>query len=261
MSNTDDFENTSNLIKSIPSTLKEDEKQPLEFIYLLREREFIRLSEETYKIGKTTQPRLKRFDQYPNGSEVLFFRCVKDCDTIEAIIIRELKKSFKIMKCYGNEYFNGDFYEMIYTINSIIDKEQKQTNINNKQYKQYEESESEDEESEDEESIKIEHIVQQFINTTFTVTCKDTIKNWCKVNNKLESYREFRLYPLKLSSIYSSFVNYYKDKTGHDLMFMNIKKFNTIITDFLPNNVEYDKNNRIYKNMFYKIDIDRIYTL
>jgi len=130
--------------KDIPFNLNENERKPLEYIYLLREREFIRLSEETYKVGKTAQSRLKRFDQYPNGSEVVFFRCVKDCNKIENVIIQELKKSFKIMKCYGSEYFNGDFYEMIYIINNVIDKEQKQISINNKQDEEKENSEDQD---------------------------------------------------------------------------------------------------------------------
>lgn len=260
MSNIEEFKTISNIIKSIPSNENENESQPLEFIYLLREREFIRLNEETYKVGKTTQPRLKRFDQYPNGSEVLFFRCIKDCNKIESIVIQELKKSFKIMKCYGNEYFNGNFYDMIYIINDIIDKEQKQ--INNKSIDNANEQiEDKEEESEDEKTVKIEDIIQQFVNTTFTFASKYTVENWCKLNNKLESYRQSPLYSLKLSSIYSSFINYYKDKTGHDLIFMNIKKFNTIMTDFLPNSVEYDKNNCLYRNMFYKIDIERIYNL
>jgi hypothetical protein len=47
--------------------------------------------------------------------------------------------------------------------------------------------------------LKVTGRVQQFINTTFTFASKHTIENWCKVNNKLESYRQSPLYSLKLS--------------------------------------------------------------
>jgi len=110
------------VVKTIPSNTAD--QPPLEFVYLLQEREFVRLNESTYKVGKTTQPRLKRFDQYPNGSEVLFFRCVKNSSRIESLMIEELKKSFTLMKCYGSEYFNGDKFHMIRTINRIIDQEE-----------------------------------------------------------------------------------------------------------------------------------------
>ena len=110
------------VVKTIPSNTVD--QAPLEFVYLLQEREFIRLNETTYKVGKTTQPRLKRFDQYPNGSEVLFFRCVENSSRIESLMIEELKKSFTLMKCYGSEYFNGNKFHMIRTINRIIDQEE-----------------------------------------------------------------------------------------------------------------------------------------
>ena len=110
------------VVKTIPSNTLD--QAPLEFVYLLQEREFIRLNESTYKVGKTTQPRLKRFDQYPNGSEVLFFRCVENSSRIESLMLEELRRSFTLMKCYGSEYFNGNKFHMIRTINRIIDQEE-----------------------------------------------------------------------------------------------------------------------------------------
>jgi hypothetical protein len=39
-----------------------------EFIYLIKEREFIKTKEPIYKIGKTKQKNLQRIKSYPNGS-------------------------------------------------------------------------------------------------------------------------------------------------------------------------------------------------
>jgi hypothetical protein len=42
-----------------------------EFIYLIKEREFIKNNEEIYKIGKTKQMALKRIKDYPKNSILL----------------------------------------------------------------------------------------------------------------------------------------------------------------------------------------------
>ncbi len=53
-----------------------------EYIYLLHEREFLRLNEQVYKIGKTRKENLSRFNQYPNGSKLLFQYYCNDSDII-----------------------------------------------------------------------------------------------------------------------------------------------------------------------------------
>lgn len=58
-----------------------------QYIYLIREREFIRFNEQTYKVGKTKNDPNTRLSGYPKGSEVILFELVLDCDMIE-------KKSF-----------------------------------------------------------------------------------------------------------------------------------------------------------------------
>lgn len=80
-------------------------------IYLLREREFIRLDEPTYKIGKTTQS-LRRFRGYPHDSHVLLVIEVENVTYTETKLIRLFKEEFDHKPNYGNEYFSGDSGEM-----------------------------------------------------------------------------------------------------------------------------------------------------
>lgn len=78
------------------------------YVYLLREREFIKTKEHVYKIGKTRQTPKKRLAGYPKGSEVLMFVEVKNCDTTEKLIIKTFISRFKCRRDIGTEYFEGD---------------------------------------------------------------------------------------------------------------------------------------------------------
>ena len=93
------------------------------FIYLLREREFVRLKEKTYKVGKTKQQPNKRFQGYPKGSEILLVIAVQNCDTCETQILNEMKKKFTQKKDYGVEYFNGDHRDMVKIILRIAGRD------------------------------------------------------------------------------------------------------------------------------------------
>lgn len=88
----------------------------LSYIYLIREREFIRLKERTYKIGRTTQKPIQRFKQYPKGSELLLFIRVDNVIKTENHLIQVFKKHFQHMSKYGNEYFNGNYKAMLMVI-------------------------------------------------------------------------------------------------------------------------------------------------
>ena len=91
------------------------------YVYLIQPREFIRLNEQTYKIGKTTQEINKRMYGYPKSSKVILFIEVGSCDKIETEIITTFKQKFKHMTTYGNEYFNGNKYDMINEFLKISD--------------------------------------------------------------------------------------------------------------------------------------------
>ena len=65
-----------------------------EFIYLIKEREFIKTKELIYKIGKTKQENLQRIKSYPNGSILLLYIITNDCDKKEKLIILKFKEHF-----------------------------------------------------------------------------------------------------------------------------------------------------------------------
>ena len=94
-----------------------------EFIYLIKEREFIKTKEPIYKIGKTKQENLQRIKSYPNGSILLLYIITNDCDKKEKEIIQKFKELFIHKKDIGNEYFLGDYNHMINIILSIISNE------------------------------------------------------------------------------------------------------------------------------------------
>lgn len=98
-----------------------------QYIYLIREREFIRLNEPTYKIGKTKNEPNTRLSGYPKGSEVLLFESVLDCDSVERKIIERFRERFKLENDYGAEYFSGDAQEMIVEIHSITAEERERS--------------------------------------------------------------------------------------------------------------------------------------
>ncbi len=90
------------------------------YIYLLHEREHIRLSEDVYKVGMTRQSNLNRFNNYPKGSILLFqMECI-DCKFIESIVLQVFKNKFYNCFFYGNEYFKGDKKDMMDIIYLII---------------------------------------------------------------------------------------------------------------------------------------------
>ena len=95
-----------------------------EFIYLIKEREFIKTKELIYKIGKTKQENLQRIKSYPNGSILLLYIITNDCDKKEKLIIQKFKEHFIHKKDIGNEYFMGDYNHMINIILSIISNDE-----------------------------------------------------------------------------------------------------------------------------------------
>jgi len=57
------------------------------YIYLLKEREFIKTNEHIYKIGRSKQENTKRFLQYPKGSQLIIQSICKDCIKFEYELI------------------------------------------------------------------------------------------------------------------------------------------------------------------------------
>ena len=90
------------------------------YIYLLQTRESIRLDETIYKVGRTTQETLGRFNQYPKGSLLwLHLRCNDEVETERRLLIKFTER-FEKIELYGNEYFSGDINDMMVLICSEI---------------------------------------------------------------------------------------------------------------------------------------------
>lgn len=108
------------------------------YIYLLQEREFITTEQNIYKLGKTKQENLQRFKQYPKGSKLLLQQVCDVCDILETELIRDFKNKYTHRKDIGNEYFEGDYNNMIKDIhnkitNNVIHNEDKDDEENKPQ--------------------------------------------------------------------------------------------------------------------------------
>jgi hypothetical protein len=104
------------------NTLPIENKDKFEtnFIYLIIEKEYITNNEDIFKIGKTTQKRLKRFDKYKSGSILLSYNRCTNCHTSEKEIIELFKTKYKQRLDIGLEYFEGNHEDMIDDIYSTI---------------------------------------------------------------------------------------------------------------------------------------------
>jgi len=115
-----------------------------EYVYLLQEREFIRLNEPTYKIGRSAQPLFRRLDQYPKGSRVLIAIQVSNSLAVENKMKTVFDIKYERKAEYGREYYNGDWKLMMSDIVQIATTH----NIQAEGPEPESESESEEEEPE-----------------------------------------------------------------------------------------------------------------
>ena len=95
-----------------------------QYVYLIQEREFIKTSENIYKIGKSKQENNKRINQYPKQSKLILQILCNNCDELEKKLINIFKYKYNHRKDIGNEYFEGDSEDMIkniYFIRNNID--------------------------------------------------------------------------------------------------------------------------------------------
>lgn len=102
---------------------KTTNKQKHNYVYLIREREFIKCNEPVYKLGKTTQLPNTRLAGYPKNSEVLLFIDVFDCHFTEKELIKQFDQLFICRKDIGREYYEGDLNHMKRTFFNVIGKE------------------------------------------------------------------------------------------------------------------------------------------
>jgi hypothetical protein len=78
------------------------------FLYMIREREFIRTNENIYKVGKTTQEIHKRLCKYPKKSELILVMKFDNCHKAEKDLLKLARSEFKQRRDIGIEYFEAD---------------------------------------------------------------------------------------------------------------------------------------------------------
>lgn len=98
-------------------------KQKHNYVYLIREREFIRCNDPVYKLGKTTQLPNSRLSGYPKHSEVLLFIDVFDCHFTEKELMKYFDNLFICRRDIGREYYEGDLNFMKRTFFDVIGRE------------------------------------------------------------------------------------------------------------------------------------------
>lgn len=84
-----------------------------ESIYLLQTRESIKNDEHVYKIGRTCQDELKRFNEYPKGSVLHLHVSCYNSVCVERRILERFNRQFRNDPVYGSEYFHGDLLQML----------------------------------------------------------------------------------------------------------------------------------------------------
>jgi hypothetical protein len=113
-----------NLYKNIYSKNSDIQiKKIQEYIYIIRECDFVRLNENIYKIGRTAKANPEdRFQKYRKGTEIVGFFGVKDSVECENKIIKCFSNHTNIKKMseYGKEYFQGNKNELLNEILQIV---------------------------------------------------------------------------------------------------------------------------------------------
>ena len=79
------------------------------YIYLLQTRESKKLNEQIFKIGRTEQDNLDRFNNYIQKVQNYFYIWNV---TVERDLIKSFEETFTKVEQYGNEYFEGDPEDM-----------------------------------------------------------------------------------------------------------------------------------------------------
>jgi hypothetical protein len=109
---------------------KKDDDDNAGYIYVLREREFIMLKQDVYKIGRTKNF-IRRFSQYPKNSEFIFVCKVIDDCKIETQILRILKKKLKHRKDIGKEYFECEQNLLLEIVKKLTNSDNQILNLIN----------------------------------------------------------------------------------------------------------------------------------
>lgn len=92
------------------------------YLYLIHEREFVRLGERVFKIGRTIDI-ARRFSQYPKGSRLIYAHFTHDPVSTERRAIQHLCKTFRFRLDLGREYLEGDPAAIVRELSGICQEE------------------------------------------------------------------------------------------------------------------------------------------
>ena len=98
-------------------------KMVQEYVYIIRECDFVRLNEDIYKIGRTAKTNPEdRFQKYRKGTEIVAFFKVNNSIECENKMIKCFSNHINIKKRseYGKEYFEGNRNELLNEIVQIV---------------------------------------------------------------------------------------------------------------------------------------------
>ena len=92
-------------------------------VYIIHTKPCIDIGLAIYKIGRTCQKFLKRYESYPSGSQLHVQFRVRNSFDVEKQIITIFKQSFIHRSDFGHEYFEGDLSEMTQKMIDIVQAE------------------------------------------------------------------------------------------------------------------------------------------
>lgn len=116
-------DDNKNNIKQTKPTLRPKSKHKPGWIYLLQLREYVESETNIYKIGRTAQKNMKRFNGYPKSSILHYMVPSKDTVKDERNLISIFDNNFTKMPSVGREYYKGDVEEMINLIEDYLSQE------------------------------------------------------------------------------------------------------------------------------------------
>ena len=232
----------------------------MSYIYLILEREFIKTNENIYKIGRSNQNNDKRIKQYPNNSKLILQTICSDCHFSENKIISLFKTKYIHRNDIGNEYFEGDVFEMRKDINKIIDefdklsidelqKRAKEQIIENKLNKDLEKQILLQKKQEEIEILnkKKENIKKELLEELEYIERK---KNEL-IKKKEEKYKNYQIKLNKKSfkdeKIVNLIIDSNEDKNEDKNNLSNNKDF---LAEFINNNINFTNGKSIKRNIF-----------
>lgn len=104
--------------------IEKDDKPNIDvfgYLYIIKTRESIRMNEDIYKIGCTSDI-IRRYKQYPKGSRIFYTIINNNYKNVEKKWIKILNNNKFLInrKDMGKEYYEGDYKELINELSNII---------------------------------------------------------------------------------------------------------------------------------------------